>query len=324
VVCMVNAKAKKTGKKKAMEACDNLSLNDLDLKKYHTMLKLKPKKFPEPTASTVCEYEKEKMAKQKKEKAKKEADKAALEKKNKAEAAAEKKAKAAVEKIVKAKEKEVKKAEAATKKEVKEKAARKERKAKADEAKAKEARKKAAEKTDKINKEKKAKERASKLHVKAQGWTNWVNNWDGNMKYSPGHQATFVSGLGGQHDNGKEDRLFKVMYTQIGANKARSQWSNWANSWDGDLTYTCPSNMVITGLHSYHDNGKEDRRWKFRCSSFKGLAVNQGSWSGWKNDWDKTFYASCGQKPLVGLHSVHSNRKEDRRWKVKCGSFKFA
>merc|ERR1711988_1370045 len=93
VVCMVNAKAKKTGKKKAMEACDNLSLNDLDPKKYHTMLKLKPKKFPEPTASTVCEYEKEKMAKQKKEKAKKEADKAALEKKNKAAAAAEKKGK---------------------------------------------------------------------------------------------------------------------------------------------------------------------------------------------------------------------------------------
>merc|ERR1712072_1559923 len=333
VVCMVNAKAKKTGKKKAMEQCDNLSLNDLDLKKYHTMLSLKPKKFPEPTASTVCEYEKEKTAKQKKEKAKKAADKAALEKKNKAAAAAEKKAKVAVEKIVKAKEKELKKAEAATKKEVKDKAARKERKAKADEATAKEARKKAAEKTDKINKEKKAKERKSKMSVVTHSWTSYVNNWDGKMQFAPGHsggtstatQATFISGLGGKHDNGKEDRRFKVLYTQIGAKKSRSQWSNWVNNWDGTLTYVCPSNMVITGLISVHDNGKEDRRWNIRCSSFKGLAVNPSGWSGWKNDWDKTFHASCGNPrcPLVGLQSYHSNSKEDRRWKIKCGSFSF-
>jgi hypothetical protein len=31
------------------------------------------------------------------------------------------------------------------------------------------------------------------------------------------------------------------------------------------MSYICPGNGFIAGLSSYHDNGKEDRRWKFYC-----------------------------------------------------------
>ena len=41
----------------------------------------------------------------------------------------------------------------------------------------------------------------------------------------------------------------------------------------------------------------------------------------WANNWDGVLNWSCptGQA-LVGMYSEHSNRKEDRRFKFKCGS----
>merc|ERR1711988_1913216 len=128
VVCMVNARAKKTGQKLAMARCKNLSMNYLDLAKYKPMLKLHKKLFGKEVASTLCAADR---AKEKKAKA-------------------EKRAKVAVEKIHKHRESIIKKEKAAKKKEVADKAAKKERKAKADEKKSKEAKSKTAEKTKKI------------------------------------------------------------------------------------------------------------------------------------------------------------------------------
>merc|ERR1711988_1623550 len=126
VVCMVNARAKKTGQKLAMARCKNLSMNDLDLAKYKPMLKLHKKLFGKEVASTLCAADR---AKEKKAKAEKSAK-------------SEKKAKVAVEKIHKHRESIMKKEKAAKKKEVADKAAKKERKAKADEKKSKEAKSK--------------------------------------------------------------------------------------------------------------------------------------------------------------------------------------
>eukprot|EP00666_Eupelagonemidae_sp_cell4sb_P012721 gene12721-21265_t len=48
--------------------------------------------------------------------------------------------------------------------------------------------------------------------------------------------------------------------------------SGWANSWDGAMNYTCPHNKVMCGLESYHDNRKEDRRFKVKCCSLTSTA----------------------------------------------------
>merc|ERR1712072_939294 len=146
VVCMVNARAKKTGQKLAMARCKNLSMNDLDLAKYKPMLKLHKKLFGKEVASTLCAADR---AKEKKVKAEKSA-KAEKKAKSEQKAKSEKKAKVAVEKIHKHRESIIKKEKAAKKKEVADKAAKKEKKAKADEKKSKEAKSKTAEKTKKI------------------------------------------------------------------------------------------------------------------------------------------------------------------------------
>ncbi len=38
------------------------------------------------------------------------------------------------------------------------------------------------------------------------------------------------------------------------------------NDWDGRMDFRCPKNYAVSGMYSEHNNKKEDRRWKFRCS----------------------------------------------------------
>ena len=39
------------------------------------------------------------------------------------------------------------------------------------------------------------------------------------------------------------------------------------NGWDAKMEFKCGTNSVVTGMYSQHNNGKEDRRWKVRCST---------------------------------------------------------
>ena len=44
----------------------------------------------------------------------------------------------------------------------------------------------------------------------------------------------------------------------------------YVNNWDEVIAFQCPQNGYITGIDSYHDNGPEDRRFKFRCCETTG------------------------------------------------------
>ena len=75
---------------------------------------------------------------------------------------------------------------------------------------------------------------------------------------------------------------------------------------------------MITGLVSYHDNYREDRRWRFYHGS-TDLRCVQGNWSGYKNSWDGWLSFSCPDRSVLnGVQSTHDNHREDRRWKFKC------
>jgi len=45
--------------------------------------------------------------------------------------------------------------------------------------------------------------------------------------------------------------------------RTNCRWTGYVNSWDDRLKWYAPGKAVIVGAESYHDNGKEDRRWKF-------------------------------------------------------------
>ena len=46
--------------------------------------------------------------------------------------------------------------------------------------------------------------------------------------------------------------------------------AEYVNDWDEVIAFQCPQNGYITGIDSYHDNGHEDRRFKFRCCELTG------------------------------------------------------
>lgn len=124
------------------------------------------------------------------------------------------------------------------------------------------------------------------------------------------------------HSNKKEDRTWEWICRPNAAlaGHSRCKWSNYVNNFDGTLRYSCPENYpIIAGTRSYHDNRREDRRFKYRCCHGNtSCRRTRCSWSGWINQWDgKMDYYPPHGRTIVGFYSVHKNRREDRRWKAR-------
>merc|ERR1712054_330002 len=107
---------------------------------------------------------------------------------------------------------------------------------------------------------------------------------------------------------------------QAKADESRSWWHGWINGWDGNMGWHVSGSTFVSGLHSTHSNHREDRRWKILCSSFHHVNIAKSGWPHWQTNWDATWSIGCGHRPLVGLSSYHDNHKEDRRWRVQCGT----
>jgi len=156
-------------------------------------------------------------------------------------------------------------------------------------------------------------------------WTGWENSWDNDLEVDGGVNG-MITGLYSVHDNRREDRRWKFLYGSAeGLLCYEQSWTDWKNNWDGYLSYTCPSNQVLFGVESYHNNHREDRRWRFQCCRVSsGVTVKKESWTGYLNDWDGKLKYQCpaANQAIVGLSSYHDNKKEDRRWKVRCGEIR--
>ena len=119
--------------------------------------------------------------------------------------------------------------------------------------------------------------------------------YDDDFQRGCGGKSALVN-VKSRHDNGKEDRSFWFKCKDINNDYRLEQcgWTGWLNSFDGDLDYECPNNGVIRTLQSYHDNHKQDRRWKFECCR---LAYNDYEYhkmrrepdSDWAGGWDGKF-----------------------------------
>merc|ERR1719445_1634024 len=103
-------------------------------------------------------------------------------------------------------------------------------------------------------------------------WSNWANNWDGNMHWScPENEA--ISGMYSQHHNGREDRIWKFQCSKVKSPYyiTKMEWSGWVNNWrqwssEGRGCWIDAGN-VIAAVYSEHSNNQEDRKWQFRCGA---------------------------------------------------------
>merc|ERR1711907_667161 len=199
------------------------------------------------------------------------------------------------------------------------KAKAREQKAKHHERRSKAAERASKERTGKLERANKHKAAlARRIHASHHRWLGNINGWDGHMNWhTNGH--TYVSGLQSWHNNHYEDRIFRPLVTNIGSTQHGRHITGFVNNMDGTFAYTCPTNKAIVGFYSYHNNGAEDRRWRFYCAHFHGVGFRAGGWPGWQTRWDAHFAIGSGHNPAIGFSSYHSNRKEDRIWRIRCG-----
>ncbi|GFS13758.1 hemagglutinin/amebocyte aggregation factor [Elysia marginata] len=74
------------------------------------------------------------------------------------------------------------------------------------------------------------------------------------------------------HSNRREDRRWKFSCADGPGDCVLNDchWTDYVNNWDAPMNFMCPTDYVVAGLQSYHDNRKEDRLFKFKCCSHEG------------------------------------------------------
>jgi len=99
-------------------------------------------------------------------------------------------------------------------------------------------------------------------------WSGYVNDFDERFSFSCGWNSAIFY-IESYHSNRREDRRFKFGCCDLSNNGAYQirgmYWTGYVNEWDGKMNFKCGYNEVLMGLGSYHNNRREDRRFKFRC-----------------------------------------------------------
>lgn len=101
-----------------------------------------------------------------------------------------------------------------------------------------------------------------------------------------------------------------------------SSGTGYVNHWDGDLSYSAPSNHVLTGIHhTFHSNKHEDRVFSYYVTNVGsvGMTCPKGHSSGPINYYDGNMdYACPNNQAVSSVYSHHVNHSEDRIWDVTC------
>merc|ERR1739848_725383 len=114
--------------------------------------------------------------------------------------------------------------------------------------------------------------------------------------------------------SGKRERGNKARVRVERANKSRIRarrhwWGGNINGWDGHMNWSIGGSTYISGLQSWHHNGREDRIFRPLLTTI-GSSQYGRQWSGCPNN-----------KAMVGMLSYHHNGYEDRRWRFMCAGF---
>ncbi|KAI8512816.1 hypothetical protein Bbelb_094550 [Branchiostoma belcheri] len=94
-------------------------------------------------------------------------------------------------------------------------------------------------------------------------WTGWINDFDGGM----GQNCPFnsvVTGFKSEHSNHHEDRRWKMKCSKkIGMVRHSCYTTGYVNWFDHAMDFEVPASYYVVGMHGYHHNGYEDRRYRF-------------------------------------------------------------
>ncbi|XP_062603178.1 hemagglutinin/amebocyte aggregation factor-like [Saccostrea cucullata] len=144
------------------------------------------------------------------------------------------------------------------------------------------------------------------------GVYGWVNEYDKPFNFTcPQHQS--IHQIVSHHDNGREDRVFDFQCTSYTKESENCFWTDYVNDFDQPLVFQCPRGGVLDGVSSYHDNHREDRRFRFYCCEKPGVCLYNCMYSGWVNSYDGNLnYTAPIGYVMRGWTSIHDSGREDR------------
>ena len=115
------------------------------------------------------------------------------------------------------------------------------------------------------------------------------------------------------HDNHREDRVWSWECRKLPIHGyVHCTLTGYVNNFDEPMNFMCGRNQYIAGVYSYHDNGREDRRWRFSCCSVQNYITKSCYQSNYVNNFDApiNYQAHGPDEVFTGVYSYHSNHHE--------------
>ncbi|CAG0914388.1 unnamed protein product [Notodromas monacha] len=93
--------------------------------------------------------------------------------------------------------------------------------------------------------------------------SGYVNDFDEEITFNCPFNGV-ISGTHSEHSNHDEDRRWDFKCCEaLNYCTTNCYFTPEVNDYDGPMDYTVDTDYYISGVASHHDNGKEDRRWRF-------------------------------------------------------------
>ncbi|KAK2894419.1 hypothetical protein QQF64_012740 [Cirrhinus molitorella] len=100
-------------------------------------------------------------------------------------------------------------------------------------------------------------------------WTGYINDFDEVILFECPAQEV-IAGMSSFHSNPHEDRRWRFYCCKNQWVSQSCHWTKYVNNFDQYFHWIVPSRNVLVGVHSYHQNAQEDRRWAYKvCVLYK-------------------------------------------------------
>ncbi|XP_075458755.1 hemagglutinin/amebocyte aggregation factor-like [Ascaphus truei] len=143
---------------------------------------------------------------------------------------------------------------------------------------------------------------------------------DGSLYYHPfnftcpDHQS--ISLIISLHRDDYKDELWEFGCKKAFSKLSLCNWTDYISVLNGQWQFGCLYGKVITGMGSYYDFTKEERRWKFLCCSAEVRVNYDCQWNIYFNSFDGYLsFEAPTHYYLVGIASFQDNLNRERNWR---------
>ncbi|BFZ22660.1 hypothetical protein BsWGS_25699 [Bradybaena similaris] len=152
--------------------------------------------------------------------------------------------------------------------------------------------------------------------AEVEGQRNYVNEFD--------HRAIFecpenevLSYMGSVYSSGHQDRRWEFRCRPAGSTISDCTFTGYVNEIGQWVQYECPSNRIVNGMLSDHDNNYGDRRFMVQCCTVDNKVPRNCQYTDYINSWHQAMdYQVPAGKVIKGVTSKPCSLRRDRIWKL--------